>query len=218
MANSPYLNLHHDNHPWHNHEASAIPLARRKRKGKNMSTLEITYKALGDLNGYEHNSRTHNKKQIEQIAASIEEFGFTNPILVDEKDTIIAGHGRLSAARTLKMKEVPTICIRNLSEQQMRALVIADNRIAENAGWDEEMLKVEIRFLNDTAFDLDLLGFEDDELKDLVEIEIPNLDDDTFSNDESEKKYTIIVELSDEEQQEDAYLLLTKQGYKCVKK
>jgi len=94
---------------------------------------------------YSRNARTHSKKQIKQIADSIIEFGFTNPILVDESNNVLASHGRLAAARHLGWKEVPTFCITHLSEKQKRAYIVADNRIAENAGWDKEILAIELR-------------------------------------------------------------------------
>lgn len=116
---------------------------------------------------YARNSRTHNDEQIVQIVASIKEFGFTNPILVGADDVIIAGHGRLLAAQRMGLKEVPIIKLPHLSETQRKALVIADNKIALNAGWDEEMLALEMKELGDVDFDLDILGFSDEELKEL---------------------------------------------------
>ena len=113
---------------------------------------------------YARNSRTHNDEQVAQIMASIKEFGFTNPILIGSDNVIIAGHGRLLAAQRLGMTEVPVIVLPDLTETQRRALVIADNRIALNAGWDEKMLALEIGELKDEDFDLTNLGFTDDEL------------------------------------------------------
>src|SRR5271168_5089776 len=114
------------------------------------------------------NPRTHSDAQVAQIAASIAEFGFLNPILVDTKAGIIAGHGRLLAARKLGLTEVPVIVLDHLTEAQKRAYVIADNKLAENAGWDDEMLRVEIEALEDENFDVSLLGFEDVELAQLL--------------------------------------------------
>lgn len=116
---------------------------------------------------YARNSRTHNDEQIAQIAASIKEFGFTNPILIGVDDVIIAGHGRLLAAQRMGLKEVPVIRLPHLTEIQRRALVIADNKIALNAGWDEEMLALEMKELGDLEFNLDILGFSEEELKEL---------------------------------------------------
>ena len=110
------------------------------------------------------NPRTHSDAQIAQIAASIAEFGFNNPILVDTKDGIIAGHGRRLAAYKLGLKEVPVIVLNHLSETQKRAYILADNKLAENAGWDEELLALELAALQDEDFNLDLIGFDDEGL------------------------------------------------------
>ena len=110
------------------------------------------------------NPRTHSPEQIAQLAASIEEWGWTNPILVGAENDVIAGHARLRAARQLGMTEVPVIVLSHLSEAQRRALVIADNQLALNAGWDEEMLRLELALLQEGGYDLSLTGFEDEEL------------------------------------------------------
>src|SRR5580704_7073187 len=123
---------------------------------------------VDNLIPYARNPRTHSDAQIAQIAASIAEFGFNNPILVDSKAGIIAGHGRLLAARKVGMTEVPVIVLDHLTEAQKRAYIIADNKLAENAGWDDEMLRVEIEALQDESFDVSLLGFEDVELARLL--------------------------------------------------
>lgn len=122
--------------------------------------LEIKYKPLADLIPYARNSRTHSEAQIKQIAASIREFDFVNPILISTGNDIVAGHGRALAAEKLGMELVPTIELGHLSETQRRAYVIADNRLAENAGWDSQMLAIEIDELAGCGFDMDLLGFE----------------------------------------------------------
>lgn len=122
---------------------------------------------VADLIPYARNSRTHNEEQIAQIIASIKEFGFTNPILIGGDNVIIAGHGRLLAAQRLGLKEVPVIRLPDLTETQRKALVIADNKIALNAGWDEEMLALEMKELEENDFNLDILGFSEDELKEL---------------------------------------------------
>lgn len=129
-----------------------------------MNFYEYGIKQVESLIPYARNSRTHSDEQVAQIAASIREFGFTNPVLVDEEGGIIAGHGRVMAARKLAMLEVPVLVLAGLSETQKRAYVIADNKIALNAGWDEEMLRVELEALSDADFDLDILGFSNDEL------------------------------------------------------
>ncbi|MFI3241741.1 MAG: site-specific DNA-methyltransferase [Alphaproteobacteria bacterium] len=116
---------------------------------------------------YARNSRTHSDEQVAQIMASIKEFGFTNPILIGSDDVIIAGHGRLLAAQRLGMSEVPVVRLPHLSDTQRKALVIADNKLALNAGWDEKLLALEIDELKGLDFDLDLLGFNMDELNEL---------------------------------------------------
>ncbi len=123
---------------------------------------------MGELAPYAANARTHTDEQIAQIATSIQEFGFTNPILAGSDGVIIAGHGRLLAAQRLGMDKVPVITLDHLNEAQRRALVIADNKIAENAGWDEELLRAELAALQEMDFDLDLVGFSDAELDDLL--------------------------------------------------
>jgi DNA modification methylase len=134
-------------------------------------TLNIQQRAVTDLIPYIANSRTHSDAQVAQIAASIKEFGWTNPILVSGDDSIIAGHGRLMAARKLGMEEVPVIVLDHLSKSQQRALVIADNQLALNAGWNMDMLKAEIEDLQLDDFDLNILGFDDKFLDGLLEPE-----------------------------------------------
>lgn len=129
-----------------------------------MTDLAIEYESVEALIPYAANSRTHSDAQVAQIAASIKEFGWTNPILIDGDNTIIAGHGRLLAARKLGMEEVPAIRIGHLSKAQQRALVIADNKLSLNAGWDEELLKLELQELDALKFNLTLTGFDIGEL------------------------------------------------------
>lgn len=124
----------------------------------------LVERAVADLVPYAHNSRTHSDEQVAQIAAAIREFGWTNPLLVDGQGTIIAGHGRLQAARKLGLDRVPCIVLDHLTDAQRRALVIADNKLAENAGWDADMLDCEFRDLEEADFDLSLTGFSETEL------------------------------------------------------
>jgi len=125
--------------------------------------------AVDALIPYARNARTHSDAQVAQIAASIAEFGFTNPILTDGEKGVIAGHGRLAAARKLALTEVPVIELAHLTPTQKKAYILADNRIAENAGWDEELLKLELAELQDADFNLDLMGFGDEELDRLLD-------------------------------------------------
>ncbi len=130
--------------------------------------MKITQKKVTELIPYVNNSRTHSDEQVAQIAASIKEFGWTNPILVDGQNGIIAGHGRLLAARKLGHKEVPTIELADLTETQKKAYIIADNRLALNAGWDNEMLTIELNDLLADGFALELLGFDPNEIDSLL--------------------------------------------------
>lgn len=117
---------------------------------------------IGGLIPYVNNSRTHSELQVAQIAASIREFGFTNPVLIDEKKNVIAGHGRIAAAKLLEMAEVPCIVLEGLSDTKRKALIIADNQLAMNAGWDLDALKLELNALTEDNFDLNILGFDED--------------------------------------------------------
>lgn len=137
-----------------------------------MKNLKVEYRPLDELVPYANNARTHSGDQVAQIAASIAEFGFVNPVLIDDAGVLIAGHGRLLAARQLGLETVPTITLGHLSDTQRKALVIADNRIALNAGWDEELLKLELEALDDLDFDIGILGFDPTEIDDLLHAEI----------------------------------------------
>lgn len=131
--------------------------------------MEIVYKKINELKPYENNSRTHDESQIKQICESIKEYGWTNPVLIDEKGMIIAGHGRVEGAKKLDIKEVPCIVLSGLTEAQKKAYVIADNKMALNAGWNEELLKTELENLKDLDFDLELTGFSKKELDKLFD-------------------------------------------------
>lgn len=132
-----------------------------------MKTYKTEIRDINELIPYAMNARTHSDEQVDQIAASIREFGFTNNILIDENGTIIAGHGRVLALKKLGETEAPCTIIAGLTEAQRKALILADNKLALNAGWDEELLKLEIEALQDMDFDINLLGFSEDELNDL---------------------------------------------------
>lgn len=135
-----------------------------------MDRLNLCYRPIADLRPRAGNPRTHSKKQVEQIAASIKRFGFTNPVLVDDSYGIIAGHGRVEAARRLGMTDVPILRFSDMSEADVRAYVIADNRLAENAGWDRQLLGIELKYLTELDFDFDLTltGFELQEIDALI--------------------------------------------------
>lgn len=133
--------------------------------------LKIVYRPLKDLTPYACNARTHDDRQVLQLVASIEEFGWTNPILIDECGEIIAGHGRVLAAEQIGIASVPTISLSGLTDAQKTAYRIADNRLPLNAGWNGELLKLEIEALQDVEFDVGLLGFSDLELGDILGVE-----------------------------------------------
>jgi DNA modification methylase len=133
----------------------------------------IEFRELDTLIPYVRNSRTHDEAQVSQIAASIKEFGWTNPILIDDQNGVIAGHGRILAARKLGENRVPCIVLKDLTEAQKRAYVIADNKLALNAGWDQNLLRIEIEDLKEAEFDLDLLGFTKEELDALTPVQVP---------------------------------------------
>lgn len=133
-----------------------------------LNGLRVEYRPTAELEPYARNARTHSEEQIAQIAASIREFGWTNPVLIDEHGGIIAGHCRVAAAGQLGIDQVPCIVLAGLTEAQKRAYIIADNKLALNAGWDEELLALELKDLEGLDFDLDLIGFGDDEIESLL--------------------------------------------------
>ena len=160
-------------------------MAKSKREGPVVPVIEQI--STADLIPYARNSRTHSDEQVAQIAASIREFGFNNPVLIDAENTIIAGHGRVLAAGRMKLETVPCLRLTHLTETQRRAYVIADNKIAMNAGWDEELLSVELADLNSDNFDMGLLGFDVTDLSALMNFNDQQID---TSNEESDVKYT----------------------------
>lgn len=163
---------------------------------------------------YMRNSRTHSSDQIKKIAASIERFGFTNPILAAEDGTIIAGHGRVMAARLLKLKTLPVIVATGWTDDERKAYVIADNKIALEGGWDEEMLRLELGELADANFDLTLTGFDEASLNDLFGKQDEKPPGDT-SPQLSGLSYSVIIRCTDEAQQTELLESLGKQGLIC---
>ena len=161
---------------------------------KPITELQVQQWSVEKLLPYARNARTHTDEQVAQVAASIVEFGWTNPILIGPDGVIIAGHARLAAARKLKMAEVPVIVLDHLTPTQRRALVLADNRLALSAGWDEEMLRVELESLEEEGFDLDIVGFTEDEIAELLrepEEAREGLTDDDAVPEESETAVTM---------------------------
>jgi DNA modification methylase len=152
-----------------------------------ISPLSVSYRALQELTPYKKNARTHSKAQIRKIADSIESFGFTNPVLIDLNDTIIAGHGRVESAKLLKMETVPTIRLESLNPAQVRAYVIADNRLAEDAGWDDQILKIELQnIILEGEVHISLTGFEVPEIDLLIGDAIDEDPDDKLADEAGE--------------------------------
>ncbi|MBB9692259.1 ParB N-terminal domain-containing protein, partial [Escherichia coli] len=135
--------------------------------------LKIVYRPLQELSPYAHNARTHSTEQVVQLVESIKQFGWTNPVLIDEKGEIIAGHGRVMAAEMLKMDSVPVIVLSGLTDEQKKAYRLADNRLPMNAGWDEDLLRMELSDLINADFDVSLTGFSSTEIDELLTDVLP---------------------------------------------
>ena len=170
--------------------------------------------ATDSLLPYIRNSRTHSAEQVAQIAASIKEFGFLNPIIIDGENSIIAGHGRVMAAQKLGIRELPCIEASHLSDTQRRAYIIADNQLALNADWDLSKLQIEIEDLQESNFDIDLLGFDDEFLSDLIGDE-QNLANDDIVAINDEQKNILMIEFDSEWQLQEAYGIYSGKGLKC---
>lgn len=161
-----------------------------------MSYFPSITKKINELIPYARNSRTHSDDQVTQIASSIKEFGFTNPVIIDEDGGIIAGHGRVMAAKKLGLKDVPCVQVSGWTEAQKKAYVIADNKLARNAGWDEKMLAVEFEELQELGFDLSLTGFTGDEILALKPIEeVVGLTDEDAVPDVPETPKTVLGDI-----------------------
>ena len=180
--------------------------------------MKVKQTKLNDLKPYENNPRLHSELQIIQIATSIKEFVFINPILADEKNMILAGHGRFLASQRLELDKVPVVVVEGLSEAQKKALVIADNKIASNSEWDEDLLWEEIRKLNELGFDINKLAFEEMEVLPMID---PNVVSDLtgewedmpeFTEDDKTAFRTILVHFTCEEDV-DKFSKLVKQSF-----
>jgi ParB-like chromosome segregation protein Spo0J len=189
-------------------DAPKLPATRRQVKG----AREITWRALEGLLPYARNAKTHSVEQVAQIAGSIKAFGFNNPVLIDERGEIIAGHGRVLAAHELRMKTVPCIVLSHLSKAQKRAYRLADNRIAENGGWDDQLLKIELTAIQSSGLELDL-GFSEKELAralgeaDEQQDTAPQLGDGM--------QYRVVVDCTGETQQASLLAELEARGLTC---
>jgi ParB-like chromosome segregation protein Spo0J len=177
--------------------------------------LAIEYVSVDSLIPYVNNARTHSPEQVAQISASIKEFGFTNPVLIDGENGLIAGHGRVMAARKLGMKEVPSIQLSHLTEVQKRAYILSDNKLALNAGWDDDLLAAEMTALADMDFDMALIGFCEDEIEKILADEHPAQTPISGGGIEYQEKFSILVECSGEQDQRAKYEALSSLGYIC---
>ena len=169
-------------------------------------------RSAGDLVPYASNSRTHSEEQVAQIMGSIREFGFTNPVLIDSDNGVIAGHGRLQAAKRLNIEKIPCIVLGHLSDAQKKAYIIADNKLALNAGWDDEMLRLAFEELSDLDFDLSLTGFSEEELSKLLAMsdeDVNGLGDPQIDGEE----YLVIIECMHEDEQEKLYGEMKERGF-----
>ena len=177
---------------------------------------------IDEIKPYERNARIHSSKQIKQIMEAIKAFGFTNPLLIDDENNLIAGHGRLEAVKQLNIidfkdkpiKELPAIIITGLSEVDKKALIIADNKIAENASWDYDLLQAEFQELEAINYDLDLMGF--DNLDEILGADI-DVEQETKEIKEVEinQKYELLIKCKDEKELEQAYNENVEKGYEC---
>ena len=152
------------------------------------TTSELTLVSTDKLIPYANNARTHSQEQILKLRSSLREFGFINPVIVDRDLTIIAGHGRVMAAKAEGIKEVPCVFVDHLTEAQKKAYILADNRMALDAGWDEELLRVELQELEGLNFDLGLTGFDEKELADFFAEDKAEVEDDDYDLTEALEK------------------------------
>lgn len=167
---------------------------------------------LSRLIPYARNARTHSDEQISKVARSIQYYGFTNPILVDENAGILAGHARLAAARKLKLQKVPVIVLTGFTEEQKRAYIIADNKTAEEAGWDEDLLRLELEELRAENFDLTLTAFDQEQLEDLLE---PTGGEPEEPDEGRAGTIGVFVTCSTLRQQKKVLAMLIGNGYEC---
>jgi len=162
---------------------------------------------------YSNNARTHSDDQVTQIASSIKEFGFNNPILVDKENGVIAGHGRLMAAKKLGLDKVPCIRLEHLTDAQRKAFILADNKIALNSGWDYDLLKVEVENLSDSDFRLELLGFDINELNTILGIEEEIKDEKEVTDDGN--RNLLLIEFDNEIELENLFDEMQNRGFNC---
>lgn len=173
-----------------------------------MEELNIVYKPIKELKPYKKNAKKHSKEQVEQIANSIKEFGFTQPVIIDKHNSVVAGHGRILGAKKAGLKQVPTVCLEDLTEEQIKAYRLVDNKLNESE-WDYDLLDEELENLTEDI-DMDLFGFEMDEQQD---DETENKRKVEF---EVKKENKIIITCKTKRQTEDLYKRLIEEGYSCT--
>lgn len=173
-----------------------------------MEKLQVVYRKVNDLIPYARNARTHSEEQVTRLASSIKEFGFTNPILLDGENGVIAGHGRLLASKKLGLKEVPCIELAGLTKTQKQAYILADNKLALDAGLDDELVKIELDDLKEKNFDIGSLGLDSivSEISD--SLDVPDSVD-------YESKCSILIECDSEEQQAKLFEEFKRRGLQC---
>lgn len=186
------------------------------KKQPTPDTAAIEQIPTAELIPYARNARTHSEQQVQQIAGSIQEFGFCNPVLIDAANGIIAGHGRVMAAQLLKLESVPCLRLSHLTDAQKRAYVLADNRIALSSGWHDEMLANELSDLHADEFDMALLGFDADELAKLLAFESDEIQQDTNEGlSVGDVEYRVVTITTGEQDQSQLITELEGRGYKC---
>ena len=158
-----------------------------------VTTKDMKLVPINELVPYANNTRTHSPEQINKLRGSLREFGFINPVIIDENNGVLAGHARLEAAKAEGYTEVPCVLVDHLSEAQRKAYIIADNRYALDAGWDEELLRVEIEALQGMDFDISLTGFDETEIADLFKTNSDDIEDDDFDLDEALTKASFVL-------------------------
>lgn len=177
--------------------------------GKGVENIKVTYRNIRELKPYKKNAKKHPKEQVERIANSIKEFGFTQPVLVDKNDCVVAGHGRILGAKLAGLKQVPTICLNDLTEEQIKAYRLADNKLNES-DWDIELLQKEAEELLKTDIDMSLFGFDmlmsDDELELEMEREVKF---------RTKEKHLVIVPCKSEKETKQVQKEIEQLGYKC---
>jgi hypothetical protein len=179
-------------------------------KKRQILSTQLEQIKIKDLIPYARNARVHSLKQINQIAGSIKEFGFINPVLVDKENVIIAGHGRVLAAEVLKLKTIPIVRVEHLTDNQKRAYILADNRLAETSTWDDEMLKLELEELKTADFNIDIVGFEDFKFTNDFTPDLPS--DEPKEN--SEQKFVVVVTCENYDEQQLLFNELRDRGMK----